>query len=137
MSRVSVLGAPVPYPLFALVYVEPTVCSMVSRQQHTETSACTTYRSYSKCNSFVSINMNLKRSLYVGQSDASIYVRLNLPTALVLRFWCTHRGRTKKKKCFFALPEGRGGYEEPFPPPLRHIISYAKNPNSKSYTGII
>ena len=34
---------------------------------------------------------------------------------------------------FFALPEKGGGYEDPMPPPLRHIISYARNPYSKSY----
>ena len=34
---------------------------------------------------------------------------------------------------FFTLPEGGGGEEDPFPPPLRRIISYANNPHSKSY----
>ena len=71
LSRVSVLRASVLYSLFALVYVKPAVCSMVSRQQHTGTSARTTYHSCRKCNIFLFINMNIKRSLYIGQSDAS------------------------------------------------------------------
>ena len=70
-SRVFVLGAPVPCLLFALVYVKPAVCSVVSRQQHTGTSARTTYHSYRKCDIFFFININIKRSLYIGQSDAS------------------------------------------------------------------
>ena len=37
LSRVSVLGGPVPYLLFPFVYVKHAVCSMVSRQQHTRT----------------------------------------------------------------------------------------------------
>ena len=41
LSRVSVLGPPVPCLLFALVYVKHAVCSMVSRQQRTRTSART------------------------------------------------------------------------------------------------
>ena len=70
LSRVSVLGAPVPCLLFARVWVKHAVCSMVSRQQHTRTSARTTYHSYRKCNIFFFINMNIKRLLYIGQSDA-------------------------------------------------------------------
>ena len=61
LSRVSVLGAPVPCLLFVLVWVKHGVCSMVSRQQHTRTSARTTYHSYRKSNIFFFINMNIKR----------------------------------------------------------------------------
>ena len=43
---------------------------MVSWQQHTRTSARTTYHSYRKCNIFFFINMNIKLLLYIGQSDA-------------------------------------------------------------------
>ena len=71
LSRVSVLGAPVPCLLFAFVYAKHAVCSMVSRQQHTRTSARTTYHSYRKCNIFFSINMNMKKLLYIGKIDAS------------------------------------------------------------------
>ena len=53
---------------------------------------------------------------------------------------CTSdKGARKKKidtyvqKKYFALSEGGGGYEDPTPPPLRHIISYANNPHPKSY----
>ena len=51
LSRVSVLGAPVRCLWLALVWVKHSVCSMVSRQQHTRirTSACTTYHSHRKC----------------------------------------------------------------------------------------
>ena len=54
LSRVSLLGAPVPCFLFPLVYVKRAVCAMVSLQQHTRTSARTTYHSYRKCNIFSS-----------------------------------------------------------------------------------
>ena len=57
-----------------------------------------------------------------------------------LYFCRVDQGRTKKRKFdpyvpffFFALPEGGGGYEDPIFPPLRHIISYANNPCSKSH----
>ena len=70
LSRVSVLGAHVPCLLFPLVWVKHAVCSMVSRQQHTRTSARTAFHSYRKCNIFFSININIKRLLYSGQSDA-------------------------------------------------------------------
>ena len=63
LSRVSVLGASLPYPLFARVYIKPAVCSMVSRQQHTGTSVRTTYHSNRKCNIFLFININIQWSL--------------------------------------------------------------------------
>ena len=77
LSRVSVLGAPVPCLLFALVYVKHAVCSMVSRQQQTRTSARTTYHSDRKCNIFLFINMNIKRLLHIGQRDASTTILAN------------------------------------------------------------
>ena len=40
-------------------------------QQHTKTSARTTYHSCRKCNIFFYINMIIKRLLYIRQSDAS------------------------------------------------------------------
>ena len=83
LSRVSALGAPVPCLLFALVYVKHAVCSMVSRQQHTRTSARATYHSYRNCNLFFFFEMNIKRLLCM---DRVMRVRLNLPTALVLHF---------------------------------------------------
>ena len=51
----------------------------------------------------------------------------------------TTRGAQKKKsthnvpKLFFRPSRGGGGYDDPTPPPLRHRISYANNPHSKSY----
>ena len=46
LSRASVLEAPVPCLLLAVVWVKHAVCSMTSRQQKTRTSARITYHSY-------------------------------------------------------------------------------------------
>ena len=73
LSRVFVLGAHVPCLLLDLVWVKHAVCSVVSRQQHTRTSAGAMYHSYRKCNIlgvFFFINKNIKRLLYIGHSDA-------------------------------------------------------------------
>ena len=70
-GHVSLCWGPLcPASCLVLFEVKHVVCSMVSRQQHTRTSARTTYYTYRKCNIFFSINMNIKQLVYIGQSDA-------------------------------------------------------------------
>ena len=97
LSRVSVLGAPVPCLLWALVWGKHAVCSMVSQQQHTRLSARTTYHSCRKCNIFFFINMNIKRLLYIGQSDTCT-TKLANATRTALQAICCGSG------CMYGFP---------------------------------
>ena len=74
LSRVSVLGAPVRCLLLALVWVKHAACSMVSRH-HNQNVRSYDVSFLQKINVirpgiFFSTNMNIKRLLYIGQSDA-------------------------------------------------------------------
>ena len=81
--HVSLCWGALPCLLLALVWVKHAVCSMVSRQEHTRSSARTTHHSYRKCIFFFFINMSINGCYIL---DRVMRVRLNLPTALALHF---------------------------------------------------